>query len=208
MIPAAKANSAISMPKTTKRDAIVAIWVALNRPSVGAKELRAVQKALREELRVAPVASPAFIARVLADEGAELGHPDVIEFDAQWRQAQLDDSRRRFKSLERFSPDQPLTIEQAVTLLDELERLRKRFGQASEHEALEELRSFAAEARQQAEKSAKDRRRDQRTRTTQREISEWLRVWLQTPALFADWVELRRRSRDFHHKFMNEETSR
>ena len=205
MNPAAKANLASGMPKTTKRDVIVATWVALNRPNVGAKELRAVQKALRRQFGEANVASPAAIARVLADEGAELRHPQIIEFDANWRESQIHEKGKRLSSLARFESGERLTLEAAMAMLDELENLRAQF--AEDTEALDELRSFAADARRRAETLAKDRTCETRTRSTQREVLEWIKVWLQTPALFADWVELRRRSPDFRRKFPDEETS-
>ena len=204
---AAKANLALGMPKTTKRDVIVATWVALNRPNVGAKELRAVQKALRRQFGEANVASPAAIARVLADEGAELRHPQIIEFDANWRESQIHEKGKRLSSLARFESGERLTLEAAMAMLDELENLRAQFESAEDTEALEELRSFAADARRRAETLAKDRTCQARTRATQREILEWIKVWMQTPALFADWVELRRRSPDFRKQFLDEETS-
>lgn len=204
---AAKANLASGMPKTTKRDAIVATWVALNRPNVGAEELRAVQKALRQQFGEANVASPAAIARVLADEGAELRHPQTIEFDANWRKSQIHKKAKRLNSLAHFASDEPLTLETARAMLNELEKRRAQFALADDAEALEELRSFAADARRQAETLAKDRTCEARTRATQREILEWIKVWMQTPALFADWVELRRRSPDFRKKFLDDETS-
>jgi hypothetical protein len=34
-----------------------------------------------------------------------------------------------------------------------------------------------------------------------REISQWLTVWLQSPQLFADWLDLRLRSAEFRDKF-------
>ena len=194
------------MPKTTKRDVIVATWVARNRPNVGAKELRAVQKALRRQFGETNVASPAAIARVLADEGAELKHPQIIEFDATWRLSQIQKKAKRINSLARFASDEPLTLEAARVMLDELENLRAQFESADDADALEELRSFAADARQRAETLAKDRAREAQTRATQREILEWIKVWIQTPALFVDWVELRRRSPEFRKKFLDEET--
>jgi hypothetical protein len=194
------------MPKTTKRDMIVATWVALNRPNVGAKELRAVQKALRQQFGEANVASPAEIARVLADEGAELRHPQIIEFDANWRRSQIHKQAKRLNSVARFASDDPLTLEAARAMLDELENLRAKFRSVDDAEALEELRSFAADARRRAETLAKDRTCEARTRATQKEILEWIKVWMQTPALFADWVELRRRSPEFRRKFLDEET--
>ena len=192
------------MPKTTKRDVIVATWVALNRPNIGAKELRAVQKALRHQFGEAQVASPAAIARVLADEGAELRHPQIIEFDARWRKSQIHGKAKKFTSLAHFVSDKPLTLEAAGAMLNELEKLRAQFAAADDSEALEELRSFAADARRQAETLAKDRTCEARTRATQREVLEWIKVWIQTPTLFADWVELRRRSPDFRKKFQDE----
>jgi hypothetical protein len=56
-------------------------------------------------------------------------------------------------------------------------------------------------ARQVAELLVKDRTLNQTQRAEQAEIAEWLKVWIQTPSLFADWLELRRRSPDFQKKF-------
>jgi hypothetical protein len=195
------------MPKTTKRDLIVATWVTLNRPEVGAKELRAIQKALRQEFGEANVASPAAIARVLADEGAELRHPQIIEFDANWRKSQIQKQAKKLDSLAGFASDEPLTLETARAMLGELENLRARFESLGDTEALEELLSFAADARRQAERLAKDRTREARSRATQKEILEWIKVWMQTPMLFADWVDLRSRSPDFRKQFLDEDSS-
>jgi hypothetical protein len=37
-----------------------------------------------------------------------------------------------------------------------------------------------------------------------KEISEWLSVWLQSPELFSDWLDLRRRSPEYKKKFPEE----
>ena len=195
------------MPKTTNRDVIVATWAALNRPNVGANELRAVQKALVQQFGEANVASPATIARVLADEGAKLRHPQIIAFDANWRKSQFHKKAKRLNSLVRFASNKPLTLEAARAMLGELENLRAQFESVGDSEALEELRSFAADARRQAEALVKDRTCETRIRAMQREILEWIKVWMQTPALFADWVELRRRSPDFRKRFRDDEKS-
>jgi hypothetical protein len=34
-----------------------------------------------------------------------------------------------------------------------------------------------------------------------REISEWLTIWLQSPELFENWIKLRRDSAEFRKKF-------
>jgi len=38
------------------------------------------------------------------------------------------------------------------------------------------------------------------------EAAQWLAVWLQSPELFSDWLDLRRRSPDFRKKFPREES--
>jgi len=34
-----------------------------------------------------------------------------------------------------------------------------------------------------------------------REVVQWLRVWLQNPVIFRDWLSLRQKSADFLQKF-------
>lgn len=193
------------MPKTSKRQVIVATWETLNRPSVGAKELRAAQKALVDRFGASNVISPAAIARFLADAGAELTHPEIIEFDAQWRQSRIETEAKRFETLSRISLDAPLTINQAEALLNEMEKLRNQFDESNDSEAVEQLRGYGAKLRKRAQMRAKDRGWDAATRRAQIEIAEWLNVWLQTPALFEDWLDLRRRSIGFQKKFPSEQ---
>src|SRR3982074_873501 len=70
----------------TKDELIIEIWEQLDCESVGAKELEAIQGAVRDRFGAGAVESPASIARTLADEGAVLRHPEVIECDAGWRE--------------------------------------------------------------------------------------------------------------------------
>jgi hypothetical protein len=39
-----------------------------------------------------------------------------------------------------------------------------------------------------------------------KEIFEWLTVWLQSPELFSDWLDLRRHSPEFRAKFVENKT--
>src|ERR1041385_7606582 len=139
------------MPKTTKHQVIVATWESLNRPSIGANELGILQNALRDRFGAPNVIGPAAIARVLADEGAELRHPQIIEFDANWRKSRIHEKAKRLSSLAHFASAEPVTLEAARTMLDEMEKLRAQFESAEDTDGLEELRSFAADARRQAE---------------------------------------------------------
>src|SRR5678816_973680 len=69
----------------TRHELIIEVWEALDCESVGARELLAIQDALRETLGEGAVVSPASIARVVVDEGAVLRHPEVLNCDVKWR---------------------------------------------------------------------------------------------------------------------------
>jgi len=75
--------------RKTKRDLIIELWEALDCESVGARELEQIQNAVAEKFGEGAVDSPASIARVLADEGAVLRHPEVLDFDTKWRERNL-----------------------------------------------------------------------------------------------------------------------
>jgi hypothetical protein len=66
---------------------------------------------------------------------------------------------------------------------------------------LRSLRDEAVNARQTVQSLAKSEKLNQQVRGEQIEITEWLSVWIRTPALFAEWLELRKRSPDFQQRF-------
>ena len=185
-----------------RREKVVDVWRRLGAPRVGENELRQVQKVLAQEFVAADTpASPAAIARILADEGAEMRHPEIIEFDARWREARIKREAERFGDLERISSANPMSREQGEALLHELEALRQRFAAAADSEGLAELITFAANARRAAQLLAKDPASDSIRRAEQLEISQWIKVWIQTPNLFADWLALRKSSPEFRKQF-------
>jgi hypothetical protein len=185
----------------TRRELIVEVWNRLGCPTVGEAELRKIQQSIRKPLIDGAKESPAAIARVLADEGAELRHPEVIEFDARWREVQIQADVSKLNGLEDFLTGKLLRLNKAETLIKRLEGLRKTSERSGDQIALKQTRDLVISARQVAESLAKDRTLDPVARAEQVELVEWLKVWIQTPNLFEDWLELRRRSADFRKKF-------
>jgi hypothetical protein len=190
-----------NLAPSTKRDLIIAAWDRLGRTAIGESELREIQRSIRSEFGRRADESPAAIARVLADAGAELRHPEVIEFDARWREAKIESESGQFKSFEDLLAGKALRLKKAEALIRKLEKLRKSSESSGDLKASKQVRSIAVNGRQIAETLAKDRTLNQPQRTEQAEIAEWFKVWIQTPSLFADWLELRRRSPDFIGKF-------
>jgi hypothetical protein len=193
----------ISKPRT-KQELMIAVWDDLGRGMVGASELRKIQRSIRDRFGEGAVESPAAIARVLADEGAELRHPEVIELDARWRQSKISRAAKRLGGLEAVAGGNPLRFGQAEALINNLEGLRKESEKAGDKTAAQSAQKIAVEAREIAHSMARDPTLDQTLRSEQAEIGEWLTVWIQTPGLFEEWLELRRRSVDFREKFLDQ----
>jgi hypothetical protein len=185
----------------TKHGLILDVWDRLGRTAVGESELREIQTSVRAQFGQGAEDSPAAIARVLADVGAELRHPEVIEFDARWREAKIEKDEQQVKGIEEFFGGEPLRLKKAEALIKKLEKLRKRAESSGDLNAAKETRNLAISGRQIAELMAKDGKLNQLQRSEQAEIAQWLKVWIQTPSLFADWLDLRRRSEEFQKKF-------
>jgi hypothetical protein len=185
----------------TKRELITEVWSRLGRGSIGETELKDIEQSIRGQFGEGASESPAAIARVLADEGAELRHPEVIEFDARWREAKIESDSGKFNDLEEFLTGRPLPLKKAEALIKRLETLRKTSETAGDQLALKQARDLVINARQVAESLAQGGTLSATDRAEQAELAEWLKVWIQTPNLFADWLELRRRAPDFRKKF-------
>ena len=191
----------------SKQEFIVAQWLRLGGEAIGRRELRRIQRALHEKFGEGGVESPAKIARVLADEGAELRHPEVIEFDVKWREEKIEKETSNLKGLERFRDEKPVRLHEAESLIKKLEQMRQSSERNENKVNVQRLREIAIDVRQTAETLANDSTLTQRQRDEQAEIAQWLAVWLQTPNLFDDWLDLRRRSPDFRNKFSMEKSS-
>lgn len=185
------------------RRLVVERWAEVDRPPVNARLLEAIQTQIEKNLRLEAGVSPATIARILADAGAELRHPEIIESDAAWRQGRLDNSEKEFAQIRELT-SAPLTdLRAAEDFIRNLETKRQKFEHRQERDELAQLKSLAIEARQAAQSISRNAE-DGNIRLLQSEIAEWIKVWLQTPKLFDDWLELRRRSEEFRAKFSND----
>ena len=189
----------------TKREVIIEEWGRLGGASIGHRELDQIQRAIAGRFGNAAVDSPAAIARVLADEGAELRHPEVIEFDARWRETKIESGE--FAGQDDVVGANLSRLKDAETLIRKFERLRRKYERTEDRSGLRRLRDSAVGARQTAQSLAKHRKLEADRRVEQAEIAQWLAVWLQTPDLFDDWLDLRRRSPDFRKKFSMEKSS-
>jgi len=160
--------------------------------SVGARELNEIQQVLHEKLGKGAIESPAAIARLVADEGAVLRHPEVFECDLKWREGKLNATSNNFD----FS-----SLKAALESFSKVESQRCELDEQQGNAGLQQLREVIVAARQDSLLIARSKIVAGPQRGEADEIAEWLRVWMVAPELFRDWVELRMRSAEFRKRF-------
>ena len=167
----------------TKDQVIVEVWEKSDSEIVRASDLTLIQDALIK--RFGSDSSPASIARVLADHGARLGHPEILQADMRWRERQ-----------HLFTPDDLAfdTINAANAFIEKLEQLRTSHDQQS-------LRQSVQEIKHELDLLATIPTVPASRRAVAGEVAQWLTFWLQNPQIFADWLDLRRSTAEFKDLF-------
>lgn len=156
---------------------MVEVWEQTGREVVGADDLSLIQDALVQ--RFGSESSPASIARVLADHGARLRHPEILQADTHWRERQ-----------HVFTPDE-LAFESIDTALAFIEKLH---GQPA-------IRPSVQQIKHELDYVAMSPKAPANRRTVAREVAQWLTVWLQNPQIFPEWLDLRRATNEFRELF-------
>ena len=178
----------------TKQDLVIEVWEKLDCESVGAAEIEAIEAAVEGAFGKAAVDSPMTIARTLADEGAELRHSELMElYIRRADDRPYDAALRNILKLD--------SLASALSSIRDLENLRRKYVADADKEGLRHARQAAHDAKEELSRRLEDPRVQEIDRLRATEISQWLSHWLQTPQLFADWVDIRQRSKDFTERF-------
>lgn len=166
-----------------KRDLMIEVWEKLDCESVGSTEIEAIEEVVRDVYGASAVESPMQIARLLADEGAELRHSEIMELYVVRYEAKP--YTAEFRNILKIG-----SFRQTLASIRSLDNLRKKFVTDGDKNGIRLIRERVIEAKKRLTATPMEA-----------EISEWLTVWLQTPDAFETWVSLRQRSTDFKAKF-------
>jgi hypothetical protein len=163
----------------TKELLIIDAWKPLDKEVVGAAELETIRETIAN--RFGTDVSPASIARALADHGARLGHPEILQADVRWREHNL-----------LLAPEDLTleTLESATALMDKIESLRRQLE--SDKPRLEQLYQQVRQLKSELELMPA---------SLGQELAQWLAIWLQNPQIFSDWLVLRRDTAEFRAQF-------
>lgn len=180
-------------PAQNKRELMIEVWEELECESVGDQELLEIQLALLQAFGNGAVDSPAAIARVLADEGAVLRHPEVLACDVKWRRSRItagaSEEEHKCSNLH-LAEKNLLSSAERWSQADDAERAR--------------LRERVNEWGRESDLISQSRIAVGDEKVLAAEIRSWIGIWLLNPEMFADWLSLRQRAPEFVERFVTE----
>ncbi len=178
----------------TKADLIIEVWEKLDCENVGAAEVEAIEIVVADRFGRAAVDSPMVIARLLADEGAELRHSEIMQLFVERNSEKPFDAA--FRNILQLSD-----LRSAMSTIRNLENLRRKYKSENDKDGLRLARETALRGKRNVNEIAEKPGTEDMLRQINLEISQWFSVWVQTPEIFNDWVDLRQRSTDFVERF-------
>ena len=97
------------------------------------------------------------------------------------------------------------TLEDAEVSIMRLDELMRKFQAHGEHAAAERVLNVGRLGKRRAEMIARNHKVEPHKREEKEEIARWFRIWLETPDIFFDWIDVRKQSPEFRAKFPSEE---
>ena len=177
-----------------KTELIIEVWEKLDCENVGAAEIEAIEVAVKDVFGKSAVESPMKIARLLADEGAELRHSEIMELYVTRASDRPYDAA--FVNL-----IETADLRTSLRSIRQMENLRRKFKSENDQTGSRLLREQVIAEKERKLAFLKKSGLTLTARLESAEIAEWLNIWLKSPEVFESWVKLRLASADFKSKF-------
>jgi hypothetical protein len=129
-----------------------------------------------------------YIAEVLKNAGIKVALTLQEEAEEQYEE--------EFEDLLHFK-----TLEDAEVSIMRLDELMRKFQAHGEHSAVERVLNVARLGKRRAEMIARNPKVEAPKRAEKVEIANWFRIWLETPDIFFDWLDVRKQSSEFRAQF-------
>lgn len=184
----------ISTGSPTKKALILKLAGELGKPKVTAAEVEQIRRQLIARLGPQGNTASDYILSVLKDAGVRVTFSTRSDTEDLYEE--------EFEDLLHFS-----TLEEAEMCLIRLDELLRKFLTEGEKLPAERVREVARLGRRRAEMIARNRKVDARKRESKQEVARWFTVWLETPDVFFDWLEVRKQSPEFREHFPQDEIS-
>jgi hypothetical protein len=93
------------------------------------------------------------------------------------------------------------TLDDAEVSIMRLDELMRKFKAHGENAAVERVLNVARLGKRRAEMIARNHKVEAQKRDEKLEIANWFKIWLETPDVFFDWLDVRKQSAEYQAKF-------
>ena len=165
------------MKSKSRRDIILEVYDREAMGEVGAAEILLMIAELGNALGPGGVLDPAEVARILSDEGLPVRLDEVFSMTSR-----DEEYEQLFDGIVRID-----TLEKAEQTIQQIDIIFREFRDRKDERGMRFARKVAMSAKSAALASSD-------TNPMGIEIAEWFTIWLQTPDIFHDWLEVRKAS--------------
>jgi hypothetical protein len=182
------ANNERTHKEHSKKELILAAAREIKTASWTPAEIDQLRRRLMALHGEAGKTSSEYIADVLQAAGFKLQLNMQEEAEDQYEE--------EFEDLLHFK-----SLQDAEVTLMRLDELMRRFQTHGERAAVERVLNIARLGKRRVEMIARNKKVDAQKRAEKDEMSDWFRIWLETPDAFFDWLDVRKQSPEFQKKF-------
>ena len=176
------------VPKNlSKKQIILDLCRDLGLERASERDLRRIQAGVRQRLADKGGTSLSYIASVLREAGVAVDYQDRFADPAM-----EEPYASRLKGALQFRD-----LPSAENSLRNLDQIYREYREAADHEGTSLIRSIVLKGKERASSLARNPRISPEKRWEKQEVAQWFRVWLESPNLFFDWLELRKHSEEF-----------
>ena len=156
---------------------------------IGLAEIRALENEVRA--RLGSGTSPSYIAGILRSAGKQ------VEYYDRFADPPIEEPyASRLRNVLEFHD-----LRSAEASLRKLDELYREYRDARDRTGERAVRTLLLKGKLRASSLAANPCVSQEKRAEKAEIATWFRIWLETPDLFFDWLELRKASEEFRRFF-------
>jgi len=172
----------------TKKQAILELAREMGVERFTPAEIEQIRRQLVVRFGGSGKTAPEYIVGVLQNSGLRVAWANSADTEELYEE--------EFHDLLHFA-----TLEDAEMCLVRLDELLHKFQSEREQAAANRVLEVARLGRRRAEMIARNPRVDPKKRAEKEEILQWFRIWLETPAAFFDWLEVRKQSAEYQRAF-------
>lgn len=185
----------MSPTRPSKKRILIDFFRAHTGKHVAAVDLRAARDELRRQLGPEDKTSPGYIAAVLREAGY------TVDYEDRYSDPVMPEPyATRLNGMLQFHD-----LASAEHSLQRLGEIHREYVGLPDRAGIRFVEALVRKGKLRAQTIARNPRVQSQKRQEKLEIANWFRVWLETPEIFPDWLELRKSSEEFRQLFEERE---